>query len=90
MVSATVNVVRYSALLAGVFYGIVHRRTLQAEENLRKEKYAEHRREELIKQAKQAWQAKVNGKGDNVITNPDDPNFDLEKLFSKWEKEYSS
>lgn len=23
-----------------------------------------------------------------VITNPDDPNFDLEKVLAKWEAEY--
>ncbi|KIJ53654.1 hypothetical protein M422DRAFT_201867 [Sphaerobolus stellatus SS14] len=87
MTSATVNVVRYSALLAGVFYGISHRRTLQAEKNVRDEHHAEERRAHLIKEAKQAWQDKQKAaKSTGVITNPEDPKFDLEKLIAQWEK----
>ncbi|KAF8588329.1 hypothetical protein K439DRAFT_1629781 [Ramaria rubella] len=89
MVSATVNVVRYSALLTGVFYGIVHRRALQAQENTRKEKHAEESREELFKRAQRAWKDKQSVAKDSVITNPEDPNFDLEKLVAKWEKEFA-
>lgn len=88
MVSSTVNVVRYTALFAGVFYGICHRRSLQKAHDHEKEQHAIHHREQLIVQAKQAWRQKQEStKGDGVVTDPEDPRFDLEKLVAKWEKE---
>lgn len=87
MASTTVNVVRYSALLGGVFYGILHRRTLQKERNETLAKEALHSREELIKKAKEAWKKKQEEPKDNLVTDPEDPRFDLEKLIAKWEKE---
>ncbi|KIM32280.1 hypothetical protein M408DRAFT_47684, partial [Serendipita vermifera MAFF 305830] len=82
MPSPTVNVVRYSALVGGILYGITHKRTLQAKENIRKEHDAEHRREKLIADARKAWQEQHAPKRfGGVITNPEDPNFDLEKLL---------
>ncbi|PAV22837.1 hypothetical protein PNOK_0279400 [Pyrrhoderma noxium] len=87
MASTTVNVVRYSALLGGVFYGIMHRRTLQKERNETLTKDALHSREELVKKAKEAWKKKQEGSKDSVITDPEDPRFDLEKLIVKWEKD---
>ncbi|KAH9996522.1 ATP synthase E chain-domain-containing protein [Russula vinacea] len=85
MVSSTVNVVRYTALLSGVFYGIYHRRTLQNEHDAGKAHHAKHEREALIAQAKEAWKQKQAGNKDGVITDPEDPRFDLEKLIAKWE-----
>ncbi|KZP28925.1 hypothetical protein FIBSPDRAFT_852183 [Athelia psychrophila] len=88
MVSATVNVARYTALATGVFYGIYHRNTLQKVHDERKEHHAIHQREHLIKEAKEAWKKKQAGPKDGgVVTNPEDPKFDLEKLFVKWEAE---
>ncbi|EJC98657.1 uncharacterized protein FOMMEDRAFT_113827 [Fomitiporia mediterranea MF3/22] len=88
MASPTVNVVRYSALFAGVFYGVVHRRTLQKQHNEALQQVAQHEREELVKRAKEAWKHKLEAGKDALVTNPDDPNFDLEKLIARWEKEY--
>ncbi|KAG1757019.1 ATP synthase E chain-domain-containing protein [Suillus lakei] len=87
--STTLNVARYSALLSGVFYGIYHRRSLQKAHDQDKEHHAIHQREQLIAQAKDAWRHKQeSAKGsDGVITNPEDPRFDLEKLVAKWEKD---
>ncbi|KAG8904749.1 hypothetical protein FRC00_013793 [Tulasnella sp. 408] len=86
--SSTVNVVRYTGLIGGILYGISHRRTLQEQENHRKAEHAAHHREDLIKQARQAWKDKQEAsKGSGLITNPDDPNFDLEKILAKWEAE---
>ncbi|KAG0707619.1 ATP synthase E chain-domain-containing protein [Suillus ampliporus] len=87
--SSTLNVARYTALLSGVFYGVYHRRSLQKAHDLDKEHHAIHQREQLIAQAKDAWRYKQeSAKGsDGVITNPEDPRFDLEKLVAKWEKE---
>ncbi|EGO05288.1 hypothetical protein SERLA73DRAFT_174368 [Serpula lacrymans var. lacrymans S7.3] len=88
MVSSTVNVARYSALLSGVFYGIYHRRSLQKAHDQQKEHHAIHHREALIVQAREAWQNKQeSSKGDGIVTDPEDPRFDLEKLVAKWESE---
>ncbi|KAF8845994.1 hypothetical protein PAXINDRAFT_124802 [Paxillus involutus ATCC 200175] len=87
--SSTLNVARYTALLSGIFYGIYHRRSLQKAHDQDKEHHAIHQREQLIEQAKAAWrQKKESVKGDGVITDPEDPRFDLEKLVAKWEKQY--
>jgi len=88
MATSTVNVVRYSALLTGVFYGIVHRRTLQKAHDEEKKHHALHEREHLIVQAKEAFKKQQEGaKSDGVVTDPEDPRFDLEKLVAKWEAE---
>ncbi|KAH9837332.1 ATP synthase E chain-domain-containing protein [Rhodofomes roseus] len=87
MASSTVNVVRYTALLTGVFYGIAHRRTLQKAHDEEVKHHAVHEREHLIAQAKDAWKKKQEGSKGGVITDPEDPNFDLEKLIAKWESE---
>jgi len=79
--------VRYSALLTGVFYGILHQRTLQKAKDEQRTHDAVHDREALIKQAKEAWQRRKESSKDTLVTDPDDPKFDLEKLIAKWEKE---
>ncbi|KAF9817969.1 hypothetical protein IEO21_03044 [Rhodonia placenta] len=87
MASSTVNVVRYTALLTGVFYGIAHRRTLQKAHDEEKLHHTIHEREHLIAQAKEAWKKRQESSKDGVVTDPEDPRFDLEKLFAKWESE---
>ncbi|KAK0233849.1 ATP synthase E chain-domain-containing protein [Armillaria fumosa] len=90
MVSPTVNVARYTALFSGVVYGWYHRRSLQAAHNVHKTQHAEHERERLIAEAKEAWKKKQETAkapaADSLITDPEDPRFDLEKLIAKWEK----
>ncbi|KAJ7116824.1 ATP synthase E chain-domain-containing protein [Mycena crocata] len=88
MGSATVNVVRYTALFTGVVYGWYHRRTLQAAYDVHKIEAAAHQREHLIAQAKDAWRKKQEAPkttADTLITDPEDPRFDLEKLIARWE-----
>lgn len=87
MASQTLNVARYTALFTGVIYGIYHKRTLQAVHDAQKVQDAVHEREQLIAQAKEAWKKKQASKTSDgsVITDPEDPRFDLEKLLSKWE-----
>jgi len=86
MVSSTVNVARYTALLSGVFYGIYHRRTLQKAHDQEKQHHAVHERQRLIVRAKEAWKKKQESENDGgVVTDPEDPRFDLEKLITKWE-----
>ncbi|TBU34407.1 ATP synthase E chain-domain-containing protein [Dichomitus squalens] len=87
MASTTVNVVRYTALLGGVFYGIVHRRSLQKAHDAEVKHHAIHEREHLIEEAKEAWKKKQESSKGGVVTNPEDPNFDLEKLIAKWESD---
>lgn len=99
--------VRYTALLTGIFYGFSHRRTLQKQHDEDKRTHAIHEREHLISQAKEAWRKKQEGPksgGESirilpyfqrsilnirllVITDLEDPRFDLEKLLAKWESE---
>lgn len=59
-----IKVVRYSALLAGVFYGISHKRSLQRQKDEEKKHHAVHERELLIQQAKEAWKRQQEGPKD--------------------------
>ncbi|KDR85527.1 hypothetical protein GALMADRAFT_234451 [Galerina marginata CBS 339.88] len=87
MVSSTVNVVRYTALFSGIAYGWYHRRSLQASHDKHKLSEAAHHREKLIAEAKEAWKRKQSALSDTtLVTDPEDPRFDLEKLIAKWEK----
>ncbi|KAF8710116.1 hypothetical protein AX14_013444 [Amanita brunnescens Koide BX004] len=82
MASPTVNVVRYSALVFGVAYGWYHRRTLQSEHEKHKIDNAIHNRERLVREAKEAFRRKKEAsKNTSLITDPEDPRFDLEKLL---------
>lgn len=103
-----VNVVRYSALIAGIGYGIIHGQKLQAKYDDRVEKQAIKHREDQIKKAKEEYAkiraAKLAPPTPNgmlkylmydanhffpyaaVVSNPEDPNFDLEKLLKYWEE----
>ena len=55
------QVVRYTALVSGVFYGIYHRRTLQKARDQQNEQHAVHQRQRLIHDAKEAWKRKQQG-----------------------------
>ncbi|KAG8691692.1 hypothetical protein FRC08_010105 [Ceratobasidium sp. 394] len=85
MVSPTINVVRYTALASGIFYGIAHRRTLQTRLDTQRAHEEEIRHERLLSQAKEAWRQKNDPSFSNLITDPDDPKFDVEKLIAKYE-----
>ncbi|ORY82409.1 ATP synthase E chain-domain-containing protein [Leucosporidium creatinivorum] len=85
MVSPAVNVVRYSALVSGIFYGIFHRQTLQAKFDANAASQEVHKREQWLAEAKKAWAAKT-AKNDGLITDPDAPGFDLEKVLLSLEK----
>lgn len=106
--SPVVNVVRYSALIAGIGYGIMHGQKLQAKYDDRVEKQAIKHREDQIKKAKEEYAkiraAKLAPASPNgmlkfsmydanlffsctaVVSDPEDPNFDLEKLLKHWEE----
>ncbi|RSH93355.1 hypothetical protein EHS25_007711 [Saitozyma podzolica] len=88
MASQTRNVVRYTALLSGIAYGFVHQGTLQKTHDEEKVKHQFAHRQHLIEEAKKAYAAKLvaekAGGAKEVITNIDDPKFDLEKLLEAW------
>ncbi|AOW06277.1 ATP synthase E chain-domain-containing protein [Yarrowia lipolytica] len=82
--SATLNVLRWSALGAGVVYGFVHNRTLysQAEKKVADAKFK--KQEKLIEQAKAEWArlhpAPVASTG--VVTDISDDKFDIEAYLN--------
>jgi len=86
MTSPTITVVRYTALIGGIFYGITHRRNLQAKAEGRALDHELHRRETLLEQARKAWAEKNSPKKPTLVTDPDDPKFDLEALVAAYEK----
>jgi len=86
MASPTVNVVRYTALVSGIFYGIAHRRTLQARENEKRAHHETERQEKLLERAREAWKEKVSGPAKSLITDPDDPKFDIDAVIAAYEK----
>lgn len=51
--------VRYSALLGGISYGILHRRTLQSKADKAAEQHQYQHKVELIEQAKEAYKEKL-------------------------------
>ncbi|KAN0072310.1 ATP synthase E chain domain containing protein [Elaphomyces granulatus] len=81
--SQGVNVLRYSALVAGLIYGLYHQSSLNTQA-----KYAEidreyKRKESLIEQAKTEWKKKTmppetKSGSTGIITDPEDSRFDLE------------
>ncbi|KAL4996557.1 ATP synthase E chain-domain-containing protein [Aspergillus recurvatus] len=82
--SQGVNVLRYSALVAGLVYGFYHQSSITAA-NRRAEAEREYARQErLIEQAKAEWKKKTqpqDNKSTGVITDPEDPKFDLEAFL---------
>lgn len=115
MASTGVNVLRWSALGGGLFYGLYHQSTIKAADKLAASRAEYERKENLIQQAKAAYvkktqpQDKFNSGCEflssktparitisgtlgmlqghwtdtiAVITDPEDPKFDLEKYVA--------
>ncbi|KAJ6120306.1 hypothetical protein N7523_004586 [Penicillium sp. IBT 18751x] len=86
MASQGVNVFRYSALVAGIVYGVYHQSSLNS---IAKRTEIEHeyaRKERLIEQAKAEWKKKtqpqeVPQQSTGLITDPENPKFDLEAFL---------
>ncbi|PGH08290.1 hypothetical protein AJ80_07886 [Polytolypa hystricis UAMH7299] len=86
MASQGVNVLRYSALFAGVFYGFYHQSSLNSQAKNDKIDQEYKRKLALIEQAKAAY-AKKNApptpkSETGVITDPEDKRFDLEAFIN--------
>nr|POF26253.1 atp synthase subunit e, mitochondrial [Quercus suber] len=84
MASQGVNVLRWSALVFGVFYGFSRQSTITLTDKMAQSQHEYDRQQNLIQDAKRAW-AEKNKPSDssNAITNPEDPNFDLEAVLNK-------
>ncbi|KAF9111793.1 hypothetical protein BGX27_004421 [Mortierella sp. AM989] len=74
------NVARWSALATGLVYGFVHHNSLTAKEHNRAEQLKIEHRDQLISKAKAEW-VKMNTPSGGVVTDPENPNFDLEKVL---------
>ncbi|KAK3496982.1 ATP synthase E chain-domain-containing protein [Neurospora hispaniola] len=81
------NVLRYSALAAGIFYGFTHQRSISAAEKAAAAQREYEHKQELINKAKEAY-AKSKQPVSAVSTpsglnqDPMSPNFDIEAYFS--------
>ncbi|KAI4200991.1 MAG: hypothetical protein LQ350_003560 [Teloschistes chrysophthalmus] len=83
MASSGVNVLRYSALLGGISYGLYHQSSLDAKRHKAHVEQEFRQQESLITQAKAEFKkknmpAESITKGGQVISDPEDPKFDLE------------
>ncbi|KAL7901147.1 ATP synthase E chain domain-containing protein [Trichoderma sp. SZMC 28014] len=90
MSSTAVNVFRWSALAFGVFYGFSHQRTITTTQRAQHAQHEYEQKQKLIDQAKAEYAKKKNpsvASADDVVTDVNSPNFDLEKFLEKISKE---
>ncbi|OKL56792.1 hypothetical protein UA08_07791 [Talaromyces atroroseus] len=85
MASQGVNVLRYSALVGGLFYGFLHQGTLTSQAKLAEQEREYKHKESLIQKAKAEWAKQhappVDYSKTGLVTDPEDPRFDLEKFI---------
>ncbi|KAI1776513.1 ATP synthase subunit E [Hypoxylon cercidicola] len=80
-----VNVLRYSALAFGVFYGFTHQRSINSTTRAAAAKREYQHKQQLIEQARAEY---AKSKNPAPLTkspldqDPMDPNFDLEAYFN--------
>ncbi|KAK5722930.1 F1F0 ATP synthase subunit e, mitochondrial [Elasticomyces elasticus] len=84
MASSGVNVLRWSALVFGVFYGFSHQNAIYNKDKIVASQHEWDRKQSLIDQAKQEWRKKNDpSSGKNgVISDPENPKFDLEAYLN--------
>ncbi|GLI80619.1 F1F0 ATP synthase subunit e, mitochondrial [Penicillium ochrochloron] len=87
-----VNVFRYSALVAGLIYGVYHQSSLTQAAKRTEIEHEYARKERLIEQAKAEWKKKTQPKQETtqssgLITDFEDPKFDLEAFLLAKAKE---
>ncbi|CZR54242.1 related to F1F0-ATP synthase subunit E [Phialocephala subalpina] len=83
MASTGVNVLRYSALGAGIFYGLYHQAKLSSAAKLAAIDREYQHKQSLIEKAKAEYSKKnmpasAKTEGGDVIRDPNDSRFDLE------------
>ncbi|CAL5868626.1 uncharacterized protein PFLUO_LOCUS2853 [Penicillium psychrofluorescens] len=86
MASQGVNVLRYSALVAGLVYGVYRQSSLNSTAKRAEIEHEYARKERLIEQAKAEWKKKTmpqesKPQASGLITNFEDPKFDLEAFL---------
>ncbi|CAI7652380.1 unnamed protein product [Penicillium glandicola] len=85
MASQGVNVLRYSALVAGLVYGVYHQSSLNSVTKRAEVEHEYARKERLIEQAKAEYKKKTQPQQETqtsgLITNFEDPKFDLEAFL---------
>ncbi|KKY31682.1 putative mitochondrial f0 subunit e [Diaporthe ampelina] len=87
-----VNVLRYSALTFGVFYGFSHQRSINASNRVASEKREYEHKQQLIQKAKEEFAKKKNpaplsSTSGGLNQDPMSSNFDLEEYFNALVKE---
>ncbi|KAK0511140.1 hypothetical protein JMJ35_006692 [Cladonia borealis] len=87
MASPGANVLRWSALGAGVFYGIYRQSVLSAKSKVHEIDAEYEQKSVLIQKAKAEWTKKNMPKeskteGGGIITDPNDSRFDLEAYLT--------
>ncbi|OAA42660.1 ATPase, F0 complex, subunit E, mitochondrial [Metarhizium rileyi] len=93
MASTGVNVLRWSALAVGVFYGFSHQRTITTTQRAEHAKHEWEGKQKLIDQAKAEYAKKTKAaaaataSNDEAVTDVNNPKFDLEKLLLKVSQE---
>jgi len=87
MAARGVNVLRWSALVAGIGYGVYHQSSLRSQAKVNEASRKYHKEESLIAKAKAEYlkktmpRDKLTASGD-VISDPNDPKFDLEAFLT--------
>ncbi|RUS21860.1 putative ATP synthase subunit E, mitochondrial [Endogone sp. FLAS-F59071] len=89
MVSAVQNVARWSALGVGLVYGFWHNNSLHKAAAQKEVQLAYQHKVDLINEAKAAYAKNKLAEQltTGVITDPENPSFDLEKFISYAEQE---
>ncbi|KAJ6145271.1 hypothetical protein N7470_009166 [Penicillium chermesinum] len=82
-----VNVLRYSALVAGLFYGAYHQSSLNSIAKRSEIEHEYERKERLIEQAKAEWKKRTTPQEpkpqqSGLITDIENPKFDLEAFLN--------
>ncbi|KAF3061507.1 putative mitochondrial f0 subunit e protein [Daldinia childiae] len=82
-----VNVLRYSALALGVFYGFTHQRSINATQRVAAAKKEYEHKQQLIEKARAEYARSKNpalaaSEKSPLNQDPMDPNFDLEAYFN--------
>ncbi|KAI8052925.1 ATP synthase E chain-domain-containing protein [Syncephalis plumigaleata] len=85
MATPLVRTARWAALGGGLAYGFVHRRTLSKQVAEEREKAEYARKEHLIVEAKKEYAKRYAPPASDVITDPSNPAFDLEKVILQLE-----
>ncbi|KAL9101144.1 MAG: hypothetical protein Q9163_003569 [Psora crenata] len=94
MASAGVNVLRYSALVGGVLYGVYHQSVVRSRQKINQVDAQYKQQAILIDKAKAEWTKRTmpadkKTAGGGIITDPMDPKFDLEAYLTMTQSDYA-